>query len=93
MTFTTNYPYPWALVRWGGAQPGNRPSVRLAFITEAVGWPSGVTAFRLHTLSGASGYWTKMPCTYGVGEIVRTWRNRPSVGAIRLAKKNLTKEG
>lgn len=83
----TNYAYPWALVLWGGASPGKRPSTKLAWLTEyRVTVPNAPPHFVGHTLGA------KTLRTFAESDIVKTWRHRPTATAVKRAKAKLRKE-
>ena len=82
---TTSYPYPWALLKTGGAAPGQRPRTQLAWIVQAVAEHGDIVGYRVLPFR-AGVRPTKRPRLVGPGAIVKTWRNRPQDATIEKAR-------
>ena len=93
---TTNYPYPCALVLWGGAEIGKRPKTRIAWITEH---DIKNNRFKAYTSAGVDfndARWTKAARWFQSHEIVEMWRgqlgtraNVPSPAAVQKRKRRM----
>lgn len=85
---TTNYAYPWALLKTGGAAPGQRPRTQLAWITEAVAEHGEIVGYRV-VPSRAGMRPTKRTRLVAPDAITKTWRNRPQDSTIQKARRAL----
>ena len=85
---TTSYAYPWALLKTGGAAPGQRPRTQLAWIVQAVAEQGNIVGYRA-LLFRAGVRPTKRARLVAPDAIVRTWRSRPQDATLEKARKSL----
>lgn len=88
MQMTTNYSHPWALLKTGGAAPGQRPRTQLAWIVEAVADEGVIVGYRVVPFR-ADTRPTKRPRLVKPDAIAKTWRSRPQDTTLRKARKAL----
>jgi integrase len=83
---TTSVASPYALIRRGGATPGQRPFTRFAFLIE---YQVGLARYRAVLIDIRAGRQITNPLRVEEECIVRQWRRMPTREAIDKAKRSL----
>lgn len=83
----------WALIRWGGHVPGQRPRTRLGYITrhlyeKTTGKLIAVKAYTYAT----DGTETLQDRQFPAQDIFHTWTRKPDVLSLRVARSQLELE-
>lgn len=81
---------PWALVKRAGDQLGKRTSVRMCYLVGTVKGPDGMAvAMTGYIMNGDMKGWTKHPRRVKWEDIVKRWRQQPTVAEVRKVKSKL----
>lgn len=89
MSTTTNVGCPFALVRWGGSVPGQRPRTKLAFLESAVAENGRIGAYRGRVWRGKQ--WATTQRRFDVADILKRWKYPPRAATLQRARLALRK--
>jgi len=84
MSNTTSVGCPFALVRWGGCVPGQRPRTKLAFLESAVAENGRIEAYRGRVWRGTA--WAKGQRRFKTGDILKRWKYPPRAATLQRAR-------